>query len=273
VAIVISVTIYRAKVNRSKVKAGCIMSMSFGEQVRLLSMVDILEPLSQQQLQTLAQRFPDMFLEEGQHIYTPEERSQRLYFLKEGRVRIYRVAEGREVTLAMVEDGTVFGEMALTDQHLRESFARAEEKSTVMAMDRQGLEDLMLENPKVGLRITRLLTERLRVYEERLEALTLKQVPARLASLLLLLAESEGVMSNGKQIRIPTRYTHEMLSTMIGSTRVGVTRAFGRLQDEEAVELRRREIYLKDPEILKRVAEQAALDGDEEEAAQSREHQ
>jgi CRP-like cAMP-binding protein len=220
--------------------------------------------LSQEQLQTLAQRYPDISLEAGQHLYTPQERSERLYFLKKGRVRIYRVAEEREVTLAMVEDGTVFGEMALTDQHLRESFARAEEKSTVMTMDRQGLEDLMLENPKVGLRITRLLTERLRVYEERLEALTLKQVPARLASLLLLLAESEGVMSDGKQIRIPTRYTHEMLSTMIGTTRVGVTRAFGRLQDEGAVELRRRQIHLKDLETLKGVAEQAVPQKEEE---------
>jgi CRP/FNR family cyclic AMP-dependent transcriptional regulator len=234
------------------------MSMSFDEQIRLLSMVDVLEPLSQEQLDTLARLYPDIPLEKGQHLYTPQESSERLYFLKEGRMRIYRVVEGREATLAMVEKGTVFGEMAFTDQRLWDSYARAEEGSTVMAMDRQGLEDLILENPKVGLQILRLLTERLRVYEERLEALTLKQVPARLASLLLLLAESEGVMTGGAQIRIPTRYTHEMLSTMIGSTRVGVTRAFRLLQDEGAVELRRRRIYIKDLGTLKSVAEQAA---------------
>src|SRR5215213_9961100 len=241
------------------------MGMSFDEELRLLSMVDILEPLSQQQLETLAQRYPDISLEEGQYLYTPQERRERLYFLKEGRVLIYRLAEGREMTLAMVEDGTVFGEMALTDQRLRESYAKAEQRSTVLTMDRQGLEDLILENPKVGLQISRLLTERLRVYEERLEALTLKQVPARLAGLLLLLAESEGVMHDGKQIRIPTRYTQEMLSTRIGTTtREGVSRAFGRLQDEGAVELLRRQIYLKEPETLKRVAEQAAPQKEEE---------
>jgi CRP/FNR family cyclic AMP-dependent transcriptional regulator len=239
------------------------MGMSFDEEIRLLSMVDILEPLSQEQLETLAQRYPDISLEEGQHLFTPQERSERLYFLKKGRVRIYRIAEEREVTLAMVEDGTVFGEMALTDQRLRDSFARAEEKSIVFAMDRRGVEDLILENPEVGLRISRLLTERLRIYEERLEALSVKQVPARLASLLLLLAEAEGVMTNGRQIMIPTRYTHEMLGTMIGSTRTGVTRAFGRLQDEGAVELRRRQIYLKEPETLKRLAEQVALEKEE----------
>jgi CRP-like cAMP-binding protein len=49
---------------------------------------------------------------------------------------------------------------------------------------------------------------------------------------------------------------------MIGTTRVGVTRAFGHLQDEGAVELRRRQIHLNDLETLERVAEQAASQKD-----------
>ena len=118
--------------------------MPLEEEIRLLSMVDVLEPLSQEQLDTLAQRYPDISLEEGQYLYTPQEASERLYFLKEGRVRIYRVVESREATLAMVEEGTVFGEMALTDQRLWDSYARAEQKSTVFAMDRKGLEELIL---------------------------------------------------------------------------------------------------------------------------------
>lgn len=71
-------------------------------------------------------------------------------------------------------------------------------------------------------------------------------------------------MANGKQIRIPTRYTHEMLSTMTGSTREGVSRAFGCLQNEGAVELRRRQIYLKDLETLQHVAETAAPQKEEQ---------
>ena len=71
-------------------------------------------------------------------------------------------------------------------------------------------------------------------------------------------------MANGKQVLIPTRYTHEMLSTMTGSTREGVSRAFGCLQDEGAVELRRRQIYLKNLDTLQRVAEQASSQEKEE---------
>lgn len=112
------------------------MSHSFEEEVRLLSMVKILEPLSQEQLEELIDRYPDIHLEKGQHLYTPNYRSERLYMLKQGRVRIYRVADGRALTLARVDDGTMFGEMAMTDQHLRGAYAEAVEPSVVLALDR-----------------------------------------------------------------------------------------------------------------------------------------
>jgi CRP/FNR family cyclic AMP-dependent transcriptional regulator len=86
-----------------------------------------------------------------------------------------------------------------------------------------------------------------------MEDVTLKGVPARLASLILFFVESEGVQRPG-EIRVPTRYTHEHLGTMIGANREAVTRAFGRLQDEGAVQVRRRIIYVSDVEALERAA-------------------
>jgi CRP-like cAMP-binding protein len=57
-----------------------------------------------------------------------------------------------------------------------------------------------------------------------------------------------------KEIRIPTRYSHEHLGTMIGANREAVTRAFGRLQDEGALQIRRRLIYVDDVQALERAA-------------------
>jgi CRP/FNR family transcriptional regulator, cyclic AMP receptor protein len=194
----------------------------------------------------------------GEFLYTPSDPSERLFVLKRGKVRIYRIAEGGEITLAMVDEGTVFGEMALTGQHLRETHAQAMEPTLVLSMGRADLEHFISKNPKVGLRVAQLLSERLRLYENRLEDLTLKGVPARLASLLLMLSEGEGVMTADKQIKIPTHYTHEHLGSMIGANRVAVTRAFGYLQDQGAVEVLRRRIYLADIGALKRTADGTA---------------
>jgi CRP-like cAMP-binding protein len=224
------------------------------ERVRLLSLVDIFEPLSEEEIKRLNGQLSDIHLEPGQIFYTPQDLSERLFILQKGRVRIYKTTDGREFTLATVDEGTVFGEMALTAQRLQEAYAQAIEPSEVSVMHREDLERLVLEKPEVGLKITHLLSERLRRYETRLEDITLKGITARLASVILLLLESEGVVSGRSYLKVPIHHTHEQLGTMIGTNREAVTRAFSRLQDEGLVELRRRLIYVGDIEALKRVA-------------------
>jgi CRP/FNR family cyclic AMP-dependent transcriptional regulator len=224
------------------------------ERIRLLSLVDIFEPLSKQEIVQLNDRLPDQHLEKGEIFYGPEDRSERLSLLQKGKIRIFRtVPDGREFTVAVVESGTVFGEMALTGQQLEGAYAQAMEPSQVSTMLRADLERLVVEKPEVGLRIMRVLSERLRRQQTRLEDANMKDVHARLAGIIVLLVDSEGVRT-GAGYRIPAHYTHERLGTMIGTNRVAVTRAFGLLQDEGVVELRRRLIYVTDIEALRRSA-------------------
>jgi CRP-like cAMP-binding protein len=224
------------------------------ERIKLLSMVDIFEPLSEQDLARLNGQLPDVHLEPGDMFYGPEDYTEKLFILQKGKIRIFRMTpDGREFTLAVVEAGTVFGEMALTAQQLEGAYAQAMESSQVSTMAREDLERLVLEKPEVGLRIMQVLSERLRRQENRLEDATMKDVHARLAGIIVLLVESEGVRT-GTGYRISAHYTHERLGTMIGANRVAVTRAFGLLQDEGVVDLRRRLIYVTDIEALRRTA-------------------
>src|ERR687892_2447558 len=97
-----------------------LMPMALQEQIRLLSMVDILGPLSEEEMEDLAKRTPDIFLDEDDILYTPKEGTERLFILKKGRVQCYEIGDGGdEITLSVIEDGNVFGEMALTGQSLK----------------------------------------------------------------------------------------------------------------------------------------------------------
>lgn len=224
------------------------------EKVRLLSMVDILEPLSREEIRELSLRIPDTHFEKGQTLYTPREKSEWLFMLKKGRVRIYRVTpDGREFTLALVKAGTVFGEMPLTAQRLENAYAEAMEPSVVCAMRRQDLERLVTEKPQVGLKIMRVLSERLSAADHRMEDMALKEVPARLASFILQLVDEEGVVT-GEGYKVPGRYTHGQLAAVIGSKRETVTKAFTLLQRSGALEVKRRRIYVRDIEALKNAA-------------------
>lgn len=230
--------------------------MSPEEKLRLLSMVDILEPLSREEIKELSRRIPDTHYQRGQVLYAPKERNEALFMLKKGRVRIYRVGpDGREFTLTVVGAGTVFGEMSLTAQRLENAYAEAMEPAVVCKMRRQDLERLVMDKPQVGLKVMSVLSERLSHAEDRMEDIALKEVPARLASFILQLVEREGVMTPDGP-KIPARYTHRQLATVIGSKRETVTKAFTLLQQAGVVELKRRRIHVKDIEGLKRVAEQ-----------------
>jgi CRP/FNR family cyclic AMP-dependent transcriptional regulator len=231
------------------------MPTSSEEQIRLLSMVDLLEPLSREELEEFARRCLDTHVGRGESLYVPQERGERLFILKSGRVQVYEVGpEGREITLSVVEGGNILGEMVLTGQLSSGVYVRALEPSVLCSLRQRDLERLILGNPEVGLRLVRLLSERLRLAETRLAEFTHKNVAARLANQILRFVQSEGVVTREGHYRIPTRYTHQQLGTMIGAGRVAVSRAFADLREAGAVELRNRYIHVVDLEALRRAA-------------------
>lgn len=225
------------------------------KQIRLLRLVDIFEPLSREEIEAIQWKHLNTSVEEGETFFTPMDLCETLFVLQRGRVRIYRATpEGREFTVAVVGSGTVFGEMVLTGQRLRNSYAQAVEESEVSAMCRADVERLILEKPEVGLQLVHLLSERLAINETRMEDIALKEVPARLASLILMLVENEGIRTP-TSYKIPTRYTHQQLGSMIGANREAVTRALARLRESGALNVWRRYIHVEDIEILREATE------------------
>ena len=103
------------------------------------------------------------------------------------------------------------------------------------------------------MRLASLLAERLDAHETRLADLGLKEVAARLTGLILLLVESEGLRTRTGH-KVPNRYTHHQLGTMIGANREAVTRAFAQLRETGVVETENRNILVRDIEALRRSA-------------------
>jgi len=223
------------------------------EKARLLSLTDILEPLSRREVEELGRRLQDVALERGEVLYSPGQRSEALFILRRGRMRVYRMVGSRELTLAVVREGTVFGEIPLTAQRVHGSFAEAAEPSEISVLGRDDLKELILSHPEVGLRLVELLGERLGTQEERLAEIALKDVPSRLASSILRLVEGEGVVKGGVY-EVATPYTHRELAAMIGANREAVTNALGDLRRAGMIEVRRRRIRVKDLPALGRVA-------------------
>ena len=226
-----------------------------GTRERLLAMVDILESVSPEDVRVLTRRSTFARLEARDAVLiSPEEHAEKLLLLLEGRTQVYEESDhpGQEFTISVVESGTLVGATGFAP-HPCGLRVEALEPSIVCGVKRRAFDELLHENPTLGMRVAGLLAERLIGAEGRLADLACKEVPERLASQIMRLVESEGVVTR-EGYRILTPYTHRQLGTMIGANREAVTRAFGRLRSEGIVELRDRRIFVTDPEALRQTA-------------------
>ena len=222
---------------------------------RLLAAVDILEPLPPEEVERLALLSSSMRLERGEGIALDEDRKS-LLLLASGWVRVYeRNATGPGLTISMVEDRTVVAQTGFAARTSRAVAVEALEPSDLRILEGEAFDDLVRRNPEVGVKTIRLLGERLSACEDRLSGLVHKEVPARLASLILGLSKHQGIMVADSGRKIPTRYTHNQLASMVGSKREALTRALGRLRKAGAVEVRNRRIHVTDADTLERLAE------------------
>lgn len=214
-----------------------------------LQMVDIFQDLTESEIEEIDRATTMSTCRRGKIFYMPEDTSEVLFLLKEGKVQLYRISpDGKKLVIATVGPGTVFGEMALIGQGMHNTFAEATEDCVLLVMSREDVERLLVTKPKVALRIFEALGSRLKETEARLEEIAFKGIPARLASLLLQLAEERG--SN-----TISGLTHQDLGEQIGTYRETTTQTLNTFRADGLIEIGRKRIKILDREGLKRIAE------------------
>ncbi|HID87317.1 MAG TPA: Crp/Fnr family transcriptional regulator [Anaerolineae bacterium] len=186
--------------------------------------------------------------EPGKVFYTPEEPREALFLLREGKARIYTFSpEGEKQEIAPISPGTLFGEMPLIGARMHTNFAEAVEACTVWIINRNDLERILLDKPRVALRFLETLGKQLMELEARLEDIAFKTIPARLASLLLRLMEEHGPTIVG--------YAHQDLAEMIGTYRETTTQTLGQFKRQGLLTIGRKRLEILNPDGLREIAE------------------
>ena len=216
--------------------------------------VDLFLPLSREEVLDLESRMPIVGLAEGQFFYTPWHQGESFFLLLEGRMRLYRTRKNRELTLTIRYAGEFFGESGLTSRS-KNTWAQALDPARVAVMGRKALRKLITERPAVGEAMVELLVERLSIYEDMLEEISLKETSARLAGLLVRCVESEGVAMEEGYV-IFHYYSHQFMASMIGCERVALTRAIKELREADLIRVSGRRIHVPNLKLLKIYAEE-----------------
>jgi len=214
-----------------------------------LSNIDLFQDLSPHELEEMDRQITMSSCEPGRIFYMPEDSGEVLFLLKKGKVQLYRISpSGKKLVVETLGPGTLFGEMSLVGQGMHNTFAEAIEECLLCVMSRRDVERLMREKPMVAFRFVEALGERLSSVESKLEEIAFKSIPARLASLLVRLADQgEGTIVTG--------YTHQDLGEMLGTYRETVTQTLNDFKADGLVEISRKRIQILDREGLELLAE------------------
>ena len=190
----------------------------------------------------------------GDYIYLPEEHSDKMYFLTEGRVKIGTYSSaGKEITKAILGVGEVFGEMSVLGEGKRRDFAYAMDDAEMCVLTVNDMKSLMREYSQVSMFMVKLLGNRTRKMEKRLESLVFKDSRSRIVEFLYELAMNKG-RRVGYEREVRNFITHQEIANLTATSRQTVTTVLNELRNKNILVFNRRRMLVRDMDLLAKEA-------------------
>ncbi len=187
----------------------------------------------------------------NQPIYFPNEPSSSIFMLKMGKVKISRYSDdGKEMIMAFINPGEVFGEMAYLGEGERTDIAMTVEPSYICAINKDDFSDFIEKNPKLNLKLTRIIGLKLKSYSERIEDLVFKDAKQRVVSFISKLADDNG-KKVGNQIFVKPFLKHQDIADLTACARQTVNDVLTDLREKKIIDFDRKKLIVNDIEKLK----------------------
>jgi CRP/FNR family transcriptional regulator, cyclic AMP receptor protein len=182
----------------------------------------------------------------GSFILLEGDPGDAFYLILAGEVKVVtQGADGREFILAVQRAGDFFGEMSLFDGQPRSASVVTTEDATFLVLHKQEFLEQVKHSLPVLFKFLITLCQRFRDSDKKLRDLALLDVPHRVCKTLVTLGERVGMASDGGDLIIPKRPTHQDVANWIGSSRETVTRVFNVLEKQGYITLRGRTIVIR----------------------------
>lgn len=223
---------------------------SAASKIWYLKRVNLFKGISKEEMEQMAKMVEEKTFRKKELIYLPGEPGRHVYLLKKGVVKISKTTpDGRELTLAFLKPGEIFGELEAVGETTRDTQAEAHSDLLICVLRRENLLKMVEMKPQLGIQLSKLIGFRRQVIENRLENLIFRTVPQRLASLLLELGREFGEPS-GNTTKITLPLTHQDLANLIGSARPTLTDALNDFKARGFVEVSGKTIIVKNLDAL-----------------------
>jgi len=213
--------------------------------------VDLFEMLCPHKLSDNRDNHQYHHYKKGQFIYFQDQPSDHIYMIAQGRVKIGSYStQGKEITKTILTKGEIFGELALTGEDHRLDFAQSmSDETTICSMGIDIMQDLMVKNKNLSLKIFKLIGFRFRKLERRLESLVFKDARTRVVEFIREMAQEHG-QKVGFETMVKNQLTHQDIANLTGTSRQTVTTILNDLRDRNLINFDRRKILIRDMDKL-----------------------
>jgi CRP-like cAMP-binding protein len=191
----------------------------------------------------------------GAVIYRPGMPADKVFLLRGGRVRLLRQGRGKSKSvMSILKPGDLFGEVLRPDGSLMEELAVASGKCEVWSIEGRDFRALLEARPALAVDVIRALNDRVRQLRQRVQGLTRKDVPARLAEMLQVLIDAHGEQSPNGELCLQG-ITQQDLADLVGASRSFVSTLINKMKRDGLLANQGRLLVMKDQEGLNKLAE------------------
>ena len=187
----------------------------------------------------------------GDVIFYDGDEGNGFYLIAAGSVSVYKLSpDGKEQILHIINEGDTIGAVPVFSGKSFPANARAITKSHLLFFDRKKFIELITGKPNLIMNLLALLSMRLREFTIQVENLSLKEIPGRLASYLLYLAQEQG---NKNLVKL--NISKVQLANLLGTGPESLSRALGNMKTKKLIAEEGTNIRLLDCKQLHELAE------------------
>ena len=216
----------------------------------VISNIPLFDGLPLDQMEALAQIVLRKHFHKGQIIFSEGDEADGFYVVVEGTVKIFKLSvEGKEHILHIFESGEPFGEVPVFAGEHFPAHAEAIAESRLLFFPRDAFVNLIKQIPSLALNMLATLSARLRQFTVKIEHLSLKEVPGRLAAYLLYLSDELG-----EQRSVDLSISKQQLAGLLGTIPETLSRILAKMAKDGFIEMAGRHITIKDRPALEELA-------------------
>ena len=202
-----------------------------GNILNIISQIPLFNGLPDDQVSAIRQIAVEKQYNKGQTIFSEGDETKGLFVVVDGRVKIYKVSsEGKEHILHIFEAGQSFGEVTVFTGQQFPANAQTLSKSRLLILPRKAFVGLVTDNPSLALNLLAIMSKKLRQFATQIENLSLKEIPARLASYLIYLSEEQGSAE-----AVTLNVSKGQLASLLGTIPETLSRIFAKLSGQNLI--------------------------------------